>query len=172
MPNLTKQMNTLQSGGKITVESPDENARQIIQNMQARQGANVKIVRSKKGHFLGAVDLNDTSRHYISNMDQFDTALGIIKPYEQVMASDPRQAGQLGRKRNWKNRSAILNSVYLSQDPAKTRTGHYRSVYDAGVERPAPIPFDGNSPDPNSVSAVVPISPLTLLISSCISRFL
>jgi len=110
-------MNTLQSGGKITVESPDENARQIIQNMQARQGSNVKIVRSKKGHFLGAVDLNDTNQHYISNMDQFDTALGIIKPYEQAMASDPRQAAQLGRKRNWKNRSAILNSVYLSQYP-------------------------------------------------------
>ena len=163
---VTLQMNNLQSGGKITVESPDENARQIIQNMQARQGSNVKIVRSKKGHFLGAVDLNDTNQHYISNMDQFDTALGIIKPYEQAMASDPRQAAQLGRKRNWKNRSAILNSVYLSQypvtpepesddrrtiellrqqrqgenrdfeqGPSRTRTGDYRSVYDAGVRR-------------------------------------
>ena len=102
-------------GDQVTVGSPDQEAGRIIKDMQAREGSNVKIIRNEDGHFLGAVDLNDTSRHYISSMDQFDTALGIIEPHEQAIASDPRQAGQLDRKRNWKNRSDILNAAYQSQ---------------------------------------------------------
>ena len=72
-------------------------------------------MRSSEGQFLGAVDLNDTSKHVISNMDDLDVSLGIVKPHEMAMMRDPRQAGQLDRKRNWNNRSNILNSIYQSQ---------------------------------------------------------
>ena len=106
-----------QQGNRVTLTSGNNLSsieRAIVNSIQG-DTANVKVLRSSEGQFLGAVDLNDTTKHVISSMDDLDVSLGIIKPYEMAMMRDPRQAGQLNRKRNWNNRSNILNSIYQSQ---------------------------------------------------------
>ena len=129
MPNVAQQMNSIrqnyQQGDRVTL-TPGNNLsglEKAIVNSITNDTSNVKVLRSKEGQFLGVVDLNDNSRHVISNMDDLDINLGIIKPYEMSMLADPRGAQQLNKKRNWNNRGSILDSIYQSQfarpEPAK-----------------------------------------------------
>ena len=152
---ITTQMNNLQSGGEVTVTGSDENTMKIIRDLQSKKGSNVQVLKDD-GKLVGAIDMNDPSRHFIIDMDDFDSKLGIIQPHEMAMAADPRTAGQLGYKRNWDARMQKLLEIQEGQiekekfervrkypdipsrqpvvsEPAPDGREGYRSSYDVGV---------------------------------------
>ena len=80
MPNIPQQMNNMQQnyqqGNRVTLTSGNNLSsieRAIVNSIQG-DTANVKVLRSSEGQFLGAVDLNDTTKHVISSMDDLDVS--------------------------------------------------------------------------------------------------
>jgi hypothetical protein len=110
---ITTQMNNLKKGG-LAVAEPNKDASWFIRELQSKEGSDVQVLKDD-GKLVGAIDMNDPNRHFIIDMVDFDSKLGIIEPHEMAMAADPRTAGQLDRKRNWDARIQKLLEIQEMQ---------------------------------------------------------
>jgi len=150
---ITTQMNNLKKGG-LAVAEPNKDASWFIRELQSKEGSDVQVLKDD-GKLVGAIDMNDPNRHFIIDMVDFDSKLGIIEPHEMAMAADPRTAGQLDRKRNWGNRiQKLLEIQEMQSGRVVTKTvppvASVQGKQDTGVvenieqtlaaERPAPSP--------------------------------
>ena len=110
---ITAQMNNLKKGG-LAVAEPNKDASWFIRELQSKEGSDVQVLKDD-GKLVGAIDMNDPNRHFIIDMVDFDTKLGIIQPHERAMAADPRAASQLAYKRNWDARMQKLLEIQEMQ---------------------------------------------------------